>query len=196
MDALNTASHSAAPVEDERGHFIPIRKTDILNTLIERGEFAGETERDQFRQVCKLLASIYHFEYFERLEKLRDAYFYFSPELDLQARFDRATLDHAYHDLIEMFTTVLKGANFVEMSREEIAAAHDAREGVHVAVEAPIEDFRDVKFFRRGHHKEPHELSRWFGLRKRTIESVVHDDVVLLVAMKLDAEVTSRRERK
>ena len=178
MDGVQTGSAAAAVVpEDERGHFIPIRKTDILDALIEHGDLAGENEREQFRQVCKLLASIYHFEYFERLEKLRDAYFYFSPELDLQTRFDRTTLDRAYHDLIEQFSTVLKGANFVEMTREEVEAAHTKREGSRIAVEAPVEDFRDVKFFRRGHHQETFELSRWFGLRKRSVEAMVHDDI-------------------
>src|SRR5882762_9363245 len=89
---------------DDRENFIPIRKTDILDALIEHGRLATEAEREQFRQVCRLLAAIYHYEYFEQLEKLRDAYYYFSPELDTQKRFDPATIDRAYAELIESFT--------------------------------------------------------------------------------------------
>jgi hypothetical protein len=189
------AAAAAPAVDEDRGHFIPVRKTDILDALIEHGRLASEEEREQFRQVCRLLAAIYHYEYFDRLEKLRDAYFYFSPELDLQTRFDRATIDRAYQDLIALFADILKGANFVEMPRDEIAAAHGQREGARVAVEAPIEDFREVKFFRRGRHKETFEIPYWFGLRKREVIATVHDDIVLLVAMKLDSEITSKRER-
>jgi len=191
----DTAATAAGAAADDRGHFIPVRKTDILDALIEHGELASEDEREQFRQVCRLLAAIYHYEYFERLEKLRDAYFYFSPELDLQTRFDRATINRAYDDLIASFTEVLKGANFVEMTRDEIADSHCQRKGTRVALEVPVEDFREVKFFRRGRHKETFEIPYWFGLRKREVESPVHDDIVLLIAMKLDSEITSRRER-
>ncbi len=61
------------------------------------------------------------------------------------------------------FTAVLKGANFVEVSHEEIERAH--REGVEVRVEteAPLEDFREVRFFRRGQHHENFDIPRWFG---------------------------------
>src|SRR5262249_11685231 len=86
--------------------------------------------------------------------------------------------------------------NFVEMTREEIAAAHAERAVMRVAVEAPVEDFRDVKFFRRGHHRETIEVRKWFGLRKHTHQHGGHDDIVRLAAMKTDYEIKSRRERK
>ena len=47
-------------------------------------------------------AAIYHYEYFDRLEKLRHAYYYFNPELDA-ARPLRAArrIDRAYAELID-----------------------------------------------------------------------------------------------
>src|SRR5436190_15691916 len=104
MTAADGHSADAAAAGDERDHFIPVRKSDVLDALIEHGQLPGEDAREQFRQVCKLLAAIYHYEYFERLETLRDAYYYFNPELDTQARFDRATTERAYAELIESFT--------------------------------------------------------------------------------------------
>jgi len=180
----------------ERDNFIPVRKTDILDALVDHGQLASEAEREKFRHVCRLLAAIYHYEYFDRLEKLRHAYFYFNPELDARARFEPAALERAYADLIESFTAVLKGANFVEMSQAEIENAHRARAVSRVAIKAPVEDFREVRFFRRGRHQERVEVSSWYGLRKRTIEAEIHDDVVLFVAMKPETNGTSKRERK
>ena len=42
------------------------------------------------------------------------------------------------------------------------------RKVMRVEVEAPLDDFREIRFFRRGHHTETVETSEWFGLRKRT----------------------------
>jgi len=65
---------------------------------------------------------------------------------------------------------------------------------LRVEVKAPLDDFREVRFYRRGRHTEPFELADWFGLRKRKIEAVVYDDVVVLVAMKSQAELAARRK--
>ena len=45
----------------ERDHFIPARKIDVLNAVIADGGLGSEPERDQFRQLCKLLGAIYPF---------------------------------------------------------------------------------------------------------------------------------------
>ena len=34
---------------------------------------------------------------------------------------------------------------------------------MRVEVKAPIEEFREVRFFRRGHHQENIEVPRWHG---------------------------------
>ena len=64
-------------------------------------------------------------------------------------------------------TAVLKGANFVEVPHEEIERAHRESVAVTVEIEAALDDFRDVRFFRRGHHQETFEIPRWFGLRNQ-----------------------------
>jgi Protein of unknown function (DUF3754) len=157
---------------------------------------ADEAQRDEFRQVCRLLAAIYHYEYFAELERLRDDYFYFNPELEPPARFDQAALARAYADLVASFTTVLADANFVEMSHAEIEQAHRQRSVMRVEIAAPLDDYREVRFFRRGHHEETLKIAGWLGLRKRSAQVLVYDDVVLFVAMKPEADIVSRRERK
>jgi hypothetical protein len=180
----------------DRDHFIAVRKSDILDALIDHGHIAHDAQRDAFRQVCRLLAAIYHYEYFAQLERLRDDYFYFNPELEPHARLDQAALERAYADLVTSFTTVLADANFVEMSHAEIEQAHRERSVMRIEIEAPLDDFREVRFFRRGHHEEALEIAGWLGLRKRTTPVLVHDDIVLFVAMKPEADIVSRRERK
>jgi hypothetical protein len=183
-------------VAAERDQFMPVRKADLLDALVEHGRLESEAERAKFRQVCRMLAANYHYQYFDRLERLRQDYFYFNPELDPHAGFDAAALASAYADLVESFTSVLKGANFVEMPHAEIEQAHQERKAMRVKVTASLDDFRDIRFFHRGHHRETIEVRKWLGLRKERHDVTVYDDVVLFVAAKPAAEIASRRERK
>jgi len=186
--------HDTTP--DGRDQFIPVRKCDITDALIEHGQPTDEASKSQFRQVCRMLGAIFHYEYFERLEALRRDYYYFDPGHDPRARFDAASLEHSYGQLIESFTAVLKGANFVEVSHEEVERSHREDVLVRVSLRAPVEEFREVRFFRRGHHQETFEIPRWFGLRRRKVEAMVYDDVVLMVAMKSEADLGAKASKK
>jgi hypothetical protein len=144
-----------------------------------------------------MLAAIYHYEYFDRLEKLRHAYYYFNPELPAHAKLTPGALESAYAELLESFVAVLKGANFVEVPHDEIERAHRESAEVTVETRAPLDDFREVRFFRRGQHRETFKIPRWFGWRTEPVDAAVYDDVVLFVAMKPDAgdSQKSRRNR-
>jgi hypothetical protein len=189
---MNQMSGGAA---SERDHFIPARKIDVLNALIAHGALGTKLEREQFRQLCRLLGAIYHYQYFDQLERLRNDYFYFSPDTDAQARFDSTIVERAYRDLVDALTKVLHGANFVEVSQEEIERAHREHGIVRVNIRAPLEEYREVRFFRRGHHNETVEVAKWSGFGKRGVTFGVYDDVVLLVTMK-SAHAGKRRGRK
>jgi hypothetical protein len=178
-----------------RDQFIPVRKSDLLDALIGHGSLAGEAEREGFRRVCAFLAAIYHFEYFDELERLRHDYYYFNPELEAHRRFDGAALEAAYADLVASFAAVLERANFVEMPHAEIDRAHRARTAMRVEVDVPLDDFRDVRLFRRGRHVETIETEELLGLRRRRHAATVFDDVILFVAIKPEAELGPARAR-
>jgi hypothetical protein len=184
---------SEPPKDDYRDQFIPVRKADLIRTLLAGDELAGP-DKDKFQQLCRLLASIFHYEYFEQLERLRDDYYYFNPQLETTLRFEPEVLDAAYTDLVAALTKVLKGANFVELSKHEIEEAHHQRPFLRVSVKAPLNEFRDVRFFRRGHHRARMQMSRWFGLYRKSIDVEVFDDIVLLVAMKPLSEMKLKWE--
>jgi|SRR5882672_1477681 uncharacterized protein DUF3754 len=186
--------HDTMP--EGRDQFIPVRKSDILDALVENGQLGDDALKAQFRQVCRMLGAIYHYEYFERLEVLRRDYYYFNPELDRHARIKIDNVERAYGELITSFTAVLKGANFVEVSHEEIERAHRESVLVNVNLKTPVDEFREVRFFRRGHHQETFELRKWFGLRRQKIDAVVYDDVILLVATNPEAEPNAKKRKK
>jgi Protein of unknown function (DUF3754) len=189
----NCISCTSIARESTADKFIPIRKEDILDALVKQGAFASTTEREQFRRLARTLRTICHYENSETLDRLRDDYYYFSPEIARLITSDRAKTKNAYDDLIQSLDRVLKDANFEELPHKDIADAHRTRT-VPVRVEVKHDDFREARFYRRGRHVEQIEVSEWFGLRRRTVETEVFDDLVLLVAMKTQAEINSWRE--
>jgi hypothetical protein len=173
--------------------FIPVRKEELFSALVTQGDLADAAERELFWRFARTLRAICHYEYSKTLDRLRDDYYYFSPEVAGLAATERVKSDSAYDDLIRSLDEVLKDANFEELQHEEVADAH--RKGtLPVEVKAEHDDFREVRLYKRGRHVERIELSEWFGMRRREIEIEVFDDVVLLVAMKTQAEIGSRRE--
>ena len=108
----------------ERDHFIPVRKIDLLEAVVADGTLGNEADRQKLRLLFRLLGAILHQRFFSRLEKLRDDYFYFSPEVDRHRGVDAATIEHAYSDLVDTLLGVLNNANFAEIPHDEINQAH------------------------------------------------------------------------
>lgn len=173
----------AAP--EQRDRVIPLRKSDMIGGLLAEG-LLDEAGQASFRQLARMLSAIFHYQYFEELDRLREAYFHFDPEVDPHASGPALDLEAAYRSLSEEFVRVLTDANFVEITHDEITRAFAERARVRVKIKAPVEDYRDVRMFRRGHHTETIEIPAWFGLRRRPLGVVVYDDVVLMIATKPD----------
>jgi hypothetical protein len=180
---------------EERDQFIPVRKIDIVEALIADGGLSGERAQENFRRLCQLLGAVFHYEFFDTLEALRDDYHFFNPELDPNGWCDADKLQRARADLGERLAAVLKNANYVPVSLEEVTQTPTAGHFVRVTVETPMDDYNEVAFFRRGHHKETTVVSQWLGLRKQIQERWVYDNVVLTVVVKNDAEL-SKKQRK
>jgi len=181
-------AHGEAVAPEPRDRFIPLRKSDIVGGLIASG-CLDEAEQAGFRQIARMLAAIFHYRYFEELDRLREAYFHFDPELD--PKHAVGDLDAAYRSLRDEFVRVVAEANFVEIPHDEIIRAFAQHALVRVKIKVPIQDYRDVRMFRRGHHKETIEIPSWFGLRRRPLEVDVYDDVVLMVATRPDGAVAA-----
>jgi hypothetical protein len=174
-----TPAESVAP--EQRDRVIPLRKSDLIDGLVAEGRL-DEAEQATLRQLARMLGAIFHYQYFEELDRLREIYFQFDPEIDPQACGPAKDSEAAYRTLSDEFVRVLTDANFIEITHDEIISAFAERARVRVKIKAPLEDYRDVRMFRRGHHTETIEIPFWFGLRQRPLDVLVYDDVVLMVA--------------
>ena len=179
---------------EEHDKFIPIRKSDILDALMRQGRLAISEQREKFAQICRMLGSIFHYEYFDRLEKLRDDYYYFNPAISVEGRLDDKALAAARTEFTQSLEEVLKGANYVELDSSDIERAEKERQVLRVKVETTTEDYHQVRFFRRGRHKQQVDIRKWFGLRQNLIETWVYDNVILFVTIKFPNEIATKRQ--
>ncbi len=182
---------STARAPRPREGFIPLLKSDLLTALIAEPGLS-ESDREPFRRFARLLGAVLHYEYFDELERLRETYFQFNPDADPSPPASAADREPAYGDLTGEFTRVLARANFIEVSHEEIVRAFAESAMVRVKIKAPVEDFREVRIFHRGRHQETIEVPSLFGLRKRTHDTEIFDDVVLMAAAKTTAAPAAR----
>src|SRR5262245_7074734 len=135
-----------------RDQFIPVRKSEIIASLVE--ENLLKAQADEARQFCHVLGSVYHFENFAELERLRDDYYYFNPELKAEVQLPPELLADKRRDLAQALDTVLEKANYKELSHREVEDAHNKRHLLRVQVRAPLDDYHLVQFYERGRHIE------------------------------------------
>jgi len=120
--ALDASTSAAAP-ESLREHYVPIRRTDLLDLLCaERG--MSEQDGKDFRALADLLCATFHHQYQESLEHLLDTYAQFNPDTDsppLQP-LSESQQEPALEKFFEDFNWILARANFRRLSHEDVEA--------------------------------------------------------------------------
>jgi hypothetical protein len=171
----------------DREHYIPLRKSDLVDMLCKDSRL-DLREQPPFRQFCKLVAAVWHFEYLAKLDALKDAYAPFDPDSTTRpwkaiAPEDRpAKMDKLFDQFVEM----MERANFKRMSRKDIDAAVEGGAsdwGVNMYVDFDV--FERLELFSRGDgpitRTKKHKILFW----KKTVMKVdAYRRLVLLVKMR------------
>lgn len=171
----------------DREHYIPLRKSDLIEMLAEDGRLATQ-ERGPFRQLCKLIGAIWHFEYLETLDALKDTYAPFDPDsvtpprrvLSPERR--AAEMDHFF----ERFIALMERANYKRLSRNDIEAAIAGGAsdwGVNMHVDFDV--FERLELFVRGEGKTTRSKSHWlffWRTEQKTIDA--YQRLVLLLKLR------------
>src|SRR5689334_12455362 len=72
------------PPHWRKENFIPVRKAELVDLLTKQPGLSA-VEQSDFRQFCRLLECLYHYEFHQQLEDLKNAYAPFDPDADTQA---------------------------------------------------------------------------------------------------------------
>lgn len=169
----------------EKARFIPFSRTDIVR-LLQDEERLKKADRKKLKDVCDLLMHVYHFEFHQSLETLKECYAPVNPDADTHAVFTTGieALAEKETRLFEALTALLDKANFEKITDADIAHAMTEESLFKIKLDVDFDDFEQVLFFRRGESKRTETLVSMLGLRKKTIEFINYDRVVAVVKFK------------
>ncbi|MDQ3409069.1 MAG: TMEM143 family protein, partial [Actinomycetota bacterium] len=178
------------------GKFIPFRRADLVD-MLSSDERLALSERESFRAFAELLSATLHFELRSRLEVLKDAYapFAHDPDTRMVRTWDESEKEAALDRLVAELRRLLEDANFQTVSDKALQRAFEEESLLELRVEVDFDSFEHLLFFYRGETRREEELSKWFGLRKRTVTFTNYEKVLMLVTFK-DVAYFAKRDQE
>lgn len=161
-------------------HFIPFRKKDVIAQCAADPRLQ---DRVAFEDTVRLIEAIFHFEFLQTLEKLKDAYAPVNADADTQPP-PGGNAAPQPDVLLEELHKVLEQSNFVAISRQDLDRAMNEASLFDIRLEVDFDDFEEVLFFRRGETKRSEPVKSWLGLRQKEIHFTTYDRVLVYVRFK------------
>ena len=112
-------------VKIDHEHYIPIPKHRIRECLLRR--ITDPTDREKFRLFCRIIESIYHFEYHETQEELKRDFMLFNPAngSDELKDLEIETIEEAEATFLSNFFTTMEKGNFTALNQEDYDVADE-----------------------------------------------------------------------
>jgi hypothetical protein len=172
-----------------RLRFIPFRKKDIIEMCISGGALSG-SDQMKFREFCHLLQSVFHFEYHDTLETLKDLYAPLNPDRDTRK------VGVFVEEPGESFTDTLHGlldkANYELLTQEELEAAFEESSLFQLKLNIDFDAFEEALLFTRGESIHTEQVSTLWGLVKRDVTFSNFDRVVIYIRYRDDVVSDAR----
>src|SRR5262249_43287502 len=138
----------------------------------------------QFRELCRRITAIYHFEYHKKLEELKSEYAPFNPdavECPLN-EFSPEDRQENKQKLYERFAWLLERANFKRLSKADIQAATTGASAWGVNLDTDLSVFEHLEIFVRGDGLGKRNLRRWpYIWRLREVTVPIYRRLVVLL---------------
>ena len=167
--------------------FIPYRRKDIVEMCLQENRLSGD--EDDFRQLHYMLSSIFHFEFHQIVEALKDVYSALDPDSDTIS-----VLEHVSpgdKNFVELLGGLLEKANYEQITEADLNMAMNQSSVFKIRLHVDFEDFSEVLLFCRGASMRKEKIKIWMGLRSRNIEFVNYDRVVVYIRFKDDYDKSS-----
>lgn len=165
--------------------FIPFQKKDMITFCAQEGTLS-EPDINEFKSVCELINSLFHFQFHRNLEALKHCYSPVNPDADTQTIFPVSSEDKQQREtqLITELKALLDAANFEEITRADLDRAMLEESLFKIRLQVDFNDFEHILFFRRGESTQQETLVSWFGLSKKDITFQNYERVVIYVKYK------------
>jgi hypothetical protein len=179
-----------------RSRFIPYRKADVVEICATDSRLS-ELDQNSFREFCRILESLIHFEFHYQVETLKDSYAPFNPDADTRLKYTYSEQEkrELQKKLVKTLTHVLNAANFEKITEADLKEALDEESLFKIRLKVDFQDFEDVVFYHRGISTKRETLLSFFGLRKKRIEFTNYERVVMYIKFK-EADYFKAKKQK
>ena len=176
--------------------FIPFRKTDVIQMCIKDLRL-NDADVIEFKEFCQILEALFHFEFHNRLQKIKNCYGPFNPDADTRKvfRYSEKEKKDLQKQLVSEMTAVLNAANFEKITADDLKQALAEESLFQIRLEVDFKDFEDVIFFRRGETVKEETLVKFFGLSKKTFKFTNYERVAIYIKFK-DKQYFEDQKRK
>lgn len=145
-------------------------------------------EQMQFRDVCQLLQSVFHFDFHRILEDLKDTYAPLNPDRD--TRKIAAFGGDRQSEFVDHLQILLNNANYERLSDEELAQAFKESSLFKLKLDIDFNDFAEVLLFTRGESQRETLDNGFFGRMRRRVNFTNYDRVVIYIRFSEDMPST------
>jgi hypothetical protein len=163
-------------------NFIPFRKHDIVEMCLKDNLLSDQ--ETEFRHLSSMLSSIYHFEYHNIIESLKDSYALIDPDSD--TRKPLATELDKCDNFSVLLNTLLEKANYERITEDELNQALNESSLFKIRLHVDFDDFEEVLLFCRGESIREEKVPQWLGLSSKTITFINYDRVVVYIRLSKD----------
>ncbi len=169
-----------------REKFIPINKSDLINLILEDGKLT-ESQKEDFKEFCEILESIYHREFYLKQKEIKECYYPLNPDLDvvkLRSDFTEEQIDSNAEAFSKHLKGVLTDANYERVSDEELDKALETSSLYKVSLIVDFDDFKEYALYKRGEATKEVEIKKLFGLIKKKIKVDMYERVLIYLRFK------------
>ena len=172
--------------QTKKFRFIPFRKHDLVEMIIQHGQLSGR-EKD-FRHLYTMLSSVFHFEFHQVMESLKNSYVNIDPDAD--TRDYKNTQQLTETNFVELLAGVLNKANYNRITEADLNQALTESSLFNIRLHVDFSDFSEVLLFCRGESVREETLTRWFFLKSKTIKFINYERVVVYIRYKDESQQT------
>jgi hypothetical protein len=174
-----------------REHYIPLRKSELVDLLCAEPGLKDDEVR-QFRDVARLIAATFHFEYHRSLEEFKDDYAPFNPDSTTRCLKQIPAEERARQldRLFARFHWLMERANFVRLAEAalEEALRMTSDWGLNMAID--WNDFERLELFARGDTEGMRMRRNWWKpWRLESRRVAVFQRLVVIAKFKSTASV-------
>lgn len=181
---------------DAPEHYFPLRKRDVVD-LCAGDPRLPAADRPAFADLCRILASVFHFEFHAQLEQLKLCHAPFDPDAD-SAPLSPPTAEERQRlqaGLTAGLTELLQAANYAPIEQATLEASLRGESLFKVRLAIDFDDFEEMLLYHRGRRRRTVTVRTWGGLRQRDITFDSFSRVALMVRFRAQPHFDRRKRR-